>query len=138
MREQLFSSKIHVENPNNLVGLFKMKERLTVRYLESDRMLVVMGRSVTLEVLPVYTQLNYQVRKHFLQYDKLSCFFHYSVINASTTKLLFNLFSLLNSYSQGGKHIVIHWVIDDGDEELFEVGSDFKEVFDLDFRIITR
>ncbi|MEQ9051746.1 MAG: SiaC family regulatory phosphoprotein, partial [Marinoscillum sp.] len=64
-----------------------------------------------------------------------NCYFHFSVINASTTKLLFNLFSMLTKETRKGNQITIYWVVEQDDEDLIDVGLDFKNALNLDFRI---
>ncbi|MEP5613456.1 MAG: SiaC family regulatory phosphoprotein [Cyclobacteriaceae bacterium] len=135
MRTQLFTPSIHQKSQDSLLGLSQPRERLILRYMQKKNMLLAMGRSVSLDVRPAYQQIFYQVKRHFMLSNQLTCYFYYTVINATTTKLLFSLFRLLNTASKQGNQVTIFWMIEDGDQELREIGTDFKEVFSLDFKI---
>ncbi len=114
------------------------EEKLSIRYIKEINSIAVKGRSTGLEVYQAYKNLIEQVEKHFLDSDQLNCYFFYSVINASTTKMLFNLFRRLVLQQSKGNKIIIHWVIEDNDQELMDVGLDLKSLYDLDFRITTK
>ena len=114
------------------------EERLTIRFIKEINALAVSGRSTGLEVLPAYTKLIEQVEQHFTHTSSLKCYFHYTVINASTTKLLFNLFKRLTTAQEKGHQIEIYWLINKDDEELIDIGLDFKNLYDLDFKITVK
>ncbi len=135
MSPQLFSPFIHKESQERVNSKSPKKERLIIRYMEDSNILIAMGRSVSLEVQSAYVRLFYQVKRHFLRSNNLTCYFHYTVINATSTKLLFTLFKLLDDARKRGNQIVVHWMIEEGDEELIDIGNDFRQQFDLDFRI---
>ncbi len=114
------------------------EERLTIRFIKEINALAVSGRSTGLEVLPAYIKLIEQVEQHFTHASSLKCYFHYTVINASTTKLLFNLFKRLTTAQEKGHQIEVYWLIDKDDEELIDIGLDFKNLYDLDFKITVK
>ena len=113
-------------------------EKLILRYVADADMIAAKGRSTGLEVLPAYSQLIEKASKHFEHSNKLNCYFHLSVINASTTKLLFNLFSMLTKETRKGNQVTIYWVVEQDDEDLIDVGLDFKNALNLDFRITVK
>ncbi|MEQ9305185.1 MAG: SiaC family regulatory phosphoprotein [Marinoscillum sp.] len=110
-------------------------QKLIIRFLTPASTLVVTGRSTGLEILPAYRNLIDKAEEHLQNNRQLNCYFNYQVINASTTKLLFNLFSTLNKYAKNGKNVVIYWLVQEDDEDLIDVGLDFKNAFELDFKI---
>lgn len=114
------------------------EEKLLIRYISESDIIAISGRSTGLEVLPAYTRLIDNTKRHFQSSDRINCYFRLSVINASTTKLLFNLFSLLQSESKKGNQVVIYWVVEEYDEDLVDIGLDFKNEFDLDFQITVK
>lgn len=109
------------------------KNRLTVKYMNSLNLLMVKGRSNVLEVKPVYFKLIQSVKQHFKVSDKLTCYFNYSMINATTIKLLFNLFNVLKKAHQSKKKITVYWIVDEGDEVVIDVGYDFWGFYDFRF-----
>jgi len=121
---------------NNVTKLIpRTKERLIIKYLKHPNIVMAKGRSTSLEVLPVYNQLIAKVEKHFKSRWKLVCYLHFSVINATTTKLLFNLFKVLHRAHRDNKKVTVFWVVDEGNEDLYEIGRDFQEFTDFDFQI---
>ena len=116
----------------------EQKEALSIRYIKKINTIAVTGYSTGLEVFPAYTNLIQQLDDHFLQYNTLKCYFHYAVINASTTKMLFKLFRKLAKEQEKGSQIVIYWVIEENDQELIDVGLDFKNLYDLNFHITVK
>jgi hypothetical protein len=57
------------------------------------------------------------------------------VINATTTKLLFNLFKVLQKACHSGKSVAVYWVVDSGNEELMDIGLDLMAHLDFKFHI---
>ncbi|WP_258104997.1 SiaC family regulatory phosphoprotein [Marinoscillum sp. MHG1-6] len=117
---------------------FPVQEKLSIKYLEANNMIVAKGSSTALDLLNVYTDMIENAKLHLENHQDLRCYFYYSVINASTTKLLFNLMNVLQKHAHQGKNVTIYWVTDEGDEDLMDVGLDLKGVFDLDFRITVK
>tara|TARA_Y100001972_G_C7664995_1_gene336035 strand:+ start:4076 stop:4465 length:390 start_codon:yes stop_codon:yes gene_type:complete len=113
-------------------------ENLSIRYIKKINIVAVRGRSTGLEIVPAYTNLIQQVESHFHKNNQLKCYFHFSVINASTTKLLFKLFRLLVNAQRNGHQIEVLWVIEEDDQELIDVGLDFKNLYNLDFQITSK
>ena len=121
---------------NNLKELISpSKERLMIKYLKHPNIVMAKGRSTSLEVLPVYNQLIAQVKSHFESRWKLVFYLHFSVINATTTKLLFDLFKVLRQAHRDDKKVTVFWVVDEGNEDLYEIGRDFQAFTNFDFQI---
>lgn len=112
-----------------------LEQKLNIRYVKQFDSLMVTGSSTGLEVLPAYIRLLDQARNHFTFSDKLICYFRYSVINASTTKLLMNLFGFLSKAARIGNKVEVFWVVEEEDEDLIAVGSDLKNLYNLKFDI---
>ena len=114
------------------------KKRLTIRYLRENNIFMAKGRSTGLELLPVYNRIILKLKAHLNHSEKLSCYFDYSVINATTTKLLCNLFSNLEKAASGGKTISVYWMIEEEDEDLIYAGELFQEIYDINFKIVSK
>lgn len=59
--------------------------------------------------------------------------------NSSSSKVLYDIFSLLNDASVDGNNIEVNWIYDKEDDSTEEDGLDFREDFDdLTFNIIAK
>ncbi len=59
--------------------------------------------------------------------------------NSSSSKVLYDFFSLLNDATVDGNNIEVNWIYDKEDESTEEDGMDFKEDFDeLTFNLIPK
>lgn len=114
------------------------EELLSIRYIKKINTVAISGRSTGLEVVPAYSNLINQIESHFLESSKLKCYFHFSVINASTTKALFKIFRQLVNAQAKGNLVDVFWVINEGDQELIDVGLDFKNLYDINFHITVK
>jgi len=50
--------------------------------------------------------------------------------NSSTTKILYNMFGLMNDHASKNKEIIINWHINHQDDMLLELCEDFQEDYD--------
>ncbi len=114
------------------------EEGLSIRYIKKINTVAISGRSTGLEVFPAYNNLINEVEYHFQESKQLKCYFNFSVINATTTKALFKLFRKLVKAQLNGNKVEIFWVIDEFDQELIDVGLDFKNLYNLNFHITVK
>ncbi len=115
-----------------------LKETLSIKYIKKINTVAVSGSSTDPEVVPAYNRLIQQVEDHFNESGILKCYFHFSDINSSTTKVLFKLFRQLVNAQKEGHQIKIFWIIEEDDHELIDIGLDFKNLYDLDFHITAK
>ncbi|MFY0600083.1 MAG: SiaC family regulatory phosphoprotein [Cyclobacteriaceae bacterium] len=120
--------------PKDFIEIYN-EENLSLKYMSKKNLVFVKGRSTRIDVSPAYYRLIRQMKIHFMNSDQLTCYFQYTVINASTTKLLFNFFRELEKLMKSGKKIVIHWVVKNNDDDLLYIGNEFKNFFNLDFQV---
>lgn len=109
------------------------KNRLTVKYIKNLNLVMVKCRSNVLEVKPVYFKLIESVKSHLKFSNRLTCYFDYSIVNATTIKLLFNLFNVLKYAHQMKKKVTVYWIVDQGDEDVIDAGYDFWGFYDFRF-----
>ena len=57
-------------------------------------------------------------------------------LDTSSSKHFYNIFSRLDSVTEGGKHVQVNWHYETGDEEMAETGKDYQSLFKLDFAFI--
>ncbi len=112
------------------------EERLKIKFQRTHNVLIIKGKSTTLEVMPTYITLIEKVKRHFLKSQRLVCYLQFEVINATTTKLLFNLFSVFRKADRAGKDVVVYWMVDEENDDLMDIGLDFQEFYSK-FFIIT-
>jgi len=59
--------------------------------------------------------------------------------NSSSSKILLDLFDLLEAAAKKGKHITVNWIYEDDDEESLEFGEEFQEDFNaVHFNLIRK
>jgi hypothetical protein len=62
--------------------------------------------------------------------DLFDFLLHLTYFNSSSSKVLLDIFDLLDEAGEKGKKIVIHWLYDKGNETLQEYGEEFQEDFE--------
>jgi hypothetical protein len=105
------------------------KQRLSIRYALDLNIIMIRGCSSSLDVLPAYRNLIYQSKVHLLISNKLIIYLHYEVINATTTKLIFDLFKMLKKAITTEKEISVHWIVDDGNYDLIDIGNELQHFY---------
>ena len=110
-------------------------ERLTIRYRKDLNIVLAKGQSTSLEVSPVYYSLIDIVKSHLEEKKKLVCYLHYSISYATTPKLLFNLLNVMQDAHKDSKDVTVYWGVEDGDEELMDIGLELKSLIDFKFYI---
>ncbi|MBF0100000.1 MAG: DUF1987 domain-containing protein [Desulfobacterales bacterium] len=71
------------------------------------------------------------IREYLDNHDEFVLHMELIYFNSSSSKVLLDLFDLLETYAQNGKQIYIHWVYDKENYGIKEYGIEFKE--DLEF-----
>lgn len=112
------------------------KQKLNLYYKPNLNLIIAKGESTALEVMPAYRKLTKQVISHFESSDRLTCYFHYSVINATTVKLLFNLFEIMQKAHVNGKKISVNWMVDENNPEMERAGMQLTKFIEFNFRIL--
>jgi hypothetical protein len=62
--------------------------------------------------------------------DLFDFLLHLTYFNSSSSKVLLDIFDLLDEAGENGNKIVIHWLYDKGNETLQEYGEEFQEDFE--------
>ena len=120
---------------NYASSLTQNEETLLLQFTPENNMLKAEGESSGDNIFSTYSILANKVTNHLKTSDSIDCYFNYTSINGSSVKLLFNLFRKLETATSSGKNVTVHWVIENEDDHIYEVGQDLKDLTDLDFRI---
>lgn len=56
--------------------------------------------------------------------------------NTSSSRCIYNIFKKLELISKEGSSIVINWAYEEGDDEMLEVGEDFRAILDVPFKML--
>ena len=64
--------------------------------------------------------------------------FKLTYFNSASTKMLFNIFQLLNEHSAHHQTVTLNWIYDEEDDTIKDFGDDIAEEFpSLDFNAVT-
>ena len=66
----------------------------------------------------------------------LECSFHYTIINSTSQKQVYQILIRLKKFIDNGINIKINWYYDDDDEEIMELGEDFVELIEIPMLIL--
>jgi hypothetical protein len=56
--------------------------------------------------------------------------------NTSTSRYLFGIFKILESYHLNGNPVVIHWYYETDDFEMLESGEDYSSILKIPFKMV--
>ena len=106
---------------------------------EENRYMKFEGECFLEDILVFFKEINewlsvYLVSEDFTELT-FDCAMEY--FNSSTTKLLYNLFGMMDSHAVNGKRVIVNWIASEEDDMLIECGEDFKEDMEnLEFNLI--
>ncbi len=76
---------------------------------------------------PIFSWIEQYVEK--LQDQKATINIDLIYFNSSSSKILLDLFDILESAAEEGKNIEVNWIYEEGDEDGLEFGEEFQEDF---------
>jgi len=86
---------------------------------------------------PVFTWLEEYVRQ--LGDETVAVNMEMIYFNSSSSKVLMDLFDLMEEASRVGKSFVVNWIYEEDDDDSLEFGEDFQEDFeDLSFNLMEK
>lgn len=104
-----------------------------------DCTLVVKGRSIPENSLQFYGVL-FKWADSFYQdtegHQKLEIIFKLEYFNTSSSKCILDFLRKLEKLKELGVKVKISWFYDLRDEDMLEVGEDFREILDLDIELL--
>ena len=99
----------------------------------------ITGKSYPENTFEVYEPVIKWIKEYFNGNAKAKTTVNISVpyFNSSSSKVLYDIFVLLNEAVINGDDVVVNWIYDNEDESTEEDGEDFKEDFaDLTFNLV--
>lgn len=57
-------------------------------------------------------------------------------MDTSSSKHFYHIFEKLSTASRHGRHVLVNWHYEIGDEEMAETGKDYQSLFPMDFNLI--
>ncbi|MEW6444656.1 MAG: DUF1987 domain-containing protein [Pseudomonadota bacterium] len=96
----------------------------------SSHRLALIGESYPENAAAFYGPVIEALREYLAQANGQRIEVHVELryFNSSSTKVLFNIFDLLNS-ATGSNEVVLHWYHDEEDDTILEFGNDLHEDF---------
>lgn len=109
--------------------------------LDADSGLIsIIGKSYPANTFEFYEPIIKWISSYFETTQKKETVINFEIIyfNSSSSKLLFDLFDLIEDASKN-HFIEINWIYDEENESAFETGEDFKEDFqNLNFNLVKK
>ena len=68
--------------------------------------------------------------------DKIEFVFKYIYFNTATSKLIQDILIRLEQISESGNDVVVIWYYEQDDEDMMDLGEEFKEYVDLPFELV--
>ena len=112
-----------------------MKSLLIARTTETPRvdfnsnsgLLKIEGRSWPEDVAPFYNPL-VQWFQEYAKNPRSQTDFYVTLeyFNSATSKMIYKLFLILTNIANSGSKVTIHWCYQDDDEEMLEVGEEYR------------
>jgi len=126
---------IYARQPMLTVNSVTEESRLSIKFIQKWNTVIVRGNSTRLDVAYAYQKLIDKCKKHLANAEEMQFYFFYTVVNATTAKLLFNLFKTLEKAANKHKKVKVHWLVEEGDRDLLDLGLDYKSLLKFDFHI---
>ena len=106
-----------------------------VRFVFSKHALEITGESYPENTSEFYTPIFERLRAYLggVTVQPVTMTVHVCYFNSSSSKIIINLFDLLDVAAGQGKNITVNWLYKEGDTDAREFGEEFSE--DLDFLV---
>lgn len=98
--------------------------------------LLIAGRSIPEDSISVYEPLFKFFDRYSGEMQKINIQIKLEYANSSTNRTLMEIFELMEGYRAQGKDISIDWHYVVNDKEMLDLGTDFKELVPLPFRLM--
>ena len=107
---------------------------------EEKRYMKIAGESYHENIVSFFEEINLWLKK-FLQtnYGELTVDCELEYFNSSTSKLLYNIFAILDDEASKGKRITVNWITSPDNEIIVECGEDYLDEMNyISFNIINK
>lgn len=69
---------------------------------------------------------------------RLECEFYFKYLSSSSHKMVNNIFSKLCVLHKDGKNISVDWYYDEGDDDIMEIGNDYRQSLNIPLQLIPK
>jgi hypothetical protein len=96
------------------------------------------GRSIPEDTVSFYEPILKWIEEYIKSERKDTTNLHINLeyFNTSTSRYLFGIFKILESYHLKGNPILIHWYYERDDFEMLESGEDYASILKIPFKMI--
>lgn len=107
---------------------------LSVALVAETGKLVFEGRSLPEDGKLFFAPIITWLEKYALKpAERTLCIFKMEYFNSSSRKSIVDVFGILDSIREKGHAVSILWMYEKGDDELLEMGEEYKNLFELEF-----
>lgn len=121
------------------IHLSKTSQSPEVDFCFSQHILSMTGEAYPENANDFFHPLLLAVEQYLTSVDgqNIVCNFHLTYFNSAATKMLFNLFELLNESACSSNRITVNWYHDEEDDTILEFGEGVQDDFQaLEFRAV--
>ena len=117
--------------------VFVSGTKLTPEVIMKEGEISISGRSVPSNPGQFYQPLLKWVEEYYAKgMDKINIELNFEYINTASTKWLYNILKVLGSNTNSKDKVNISWFFEDGDDDMQELGSIFKSIVPVKFKLI--
>ena len=97
----------------------------------------ISGRSIPEDVMKSYEPVVKWIDENVGKIkNKMELDFKLDYLNSNSTKMIFDILTMLDKFYQAGIKISINWFYEDDDEDIKDEGELFSSLFKLPFKLI--
>ena len=101
-----------------------------------EGLLRLFGRSSPENSVGFYTPILDALKEESTDLSKLDVDIRLEYFNTSSSKCLYDVFKQLKRIETSGTDLKINWYYEPMDEDMFEAGEDYSEMFELEFNFV--
>ena len=117
----------------------KTKNTLGVYFDVNSGELKMDGSSFPENALEFYTPIITWLQNFMLEKtEKISATFNFEYLNSSSIKFLSDIIDKLQFYTTSGGSVEMNWYYDTDDDDMLDMGNEFKEDVDFTFNLIAK
>jgi hypothetical protein len=115
--------------------IYKTSNSPEVKMCEEENYLEISGESYPENPIKFYKPILEWLNDILLFKNEMNLIFKFDYLNTTSSKLLMDILDASNEFHKKGKKITIKWIHKKDDEDMLEMGQEFKNSLDLPFLI---
>jgi len=121
----------------NILDIKATNDTPRVLFDPENEIFEISGRSLPEDVVSFYQPVIEWLEEYsHLPNDKTEFVFKYIYFNTATSKLIQDVLIRLEQISESGNDVVVIWYYEQDDEDMMDLGEEFKEYVDLPFELV--